>query len=167
MLVNDREWSEKALKLPHQTLQNILHIFCPQTISNKEMLIQCKLECINFVSSSCRGWQWISHVFRRERDSFWRRHLTGHKRVGTSGAGPKIHGNALFWQRWGVWATTGAPSKSWSGQRAVEVLCCCPVCQWAQRPVNDWVCEWIWVYMKSKSFNKEGERKSSKQGLSV
>ena len=119
-----------------------LHIFCPQTISNKDMLIQCKLECINFVSSSCRGWQWISHVFRRERDSFWRRHLTGHKRVGTSGAGQKIHGNALFWQRWGVWATTGAPSKSWSGSESCGsplLLPCVPVGTTA----SEWLSLWM------------------------
>ena len=50
-------------------LVKILHMFWPQTISNKHLLIQCELECICTIIMQ-RRWRWIGHVIRRERDPF-------------------------------------------------------------------------------------------------
>ena len=49
-------------------LRRILQIFCPDTISNQQLLARCIQDSMETIIIGWR-WRWIGHVMRREHDN--------------------------------------------------------------------------------------------------
>ena len=112
-----------------------LLISWPKAISKKDLLIQCELECIGTII--IRQWRWIGYVIWRERDT-----------VSKTALHWKPKGNSKRDRSKIPWRDSQKLARDIHSD--VEILYCCPVCQWACRAVSELLGEWVSFHLRQK-----------------